>query len=243
MQRSLILGLFLLPFPAWAQDGKTEGTEAPRTVRARDGETVSLKLRVAEPGKNFLTVVTLPDPVAHVVSAWDPKDLSVEQEGKKLFLKLLSKAEGHLDIVTAGGAHVRLLILPAPASDPADSNVEVRLAPREAHEEKTSHRAGASGALLLVKAMRLGEVPPDATVRSGVSETLYSSTAIDIALLSVYETGRFRGYVLSLANKSDTEAYHVDVSRLQGERLVLVGAKDVVVHPRKSTRLYVVDWK
>ena len=91
--------------------------------------------------------------------------------------------------------------------------------------------------------MRLGDVPPDATVRSGGNEVLLRTARLEAKLHYVYETGRHRGYVLGLTNLSSNEAYHVDVRRFGGETLVLVGAKDVVIPPGKSTRLYVVDWK
>ncbi len=242
MRIASILALAVLRAPGSAQEEGEEKPGAARTVTVRDGETVTLMLRVAEPTKNLLTVVTLPEAVVHVLSAWDEKDLSVEQEGNRLFLKLLSKVEGHLDVVTSGGAHIRFLILPAEGTVPYDSNVLVKAAP--ARPVQGPPRApGASGALELVKAMRLGDVPPDATVRSGGGEVLFSSPDVDVALAWIYETGRFRGTVLALTNKSSSEAYHVDVSRFQGERLVLIGSKDVIVGPQKMTRLYIVEWK
>ena len=218
-----------------------------RTVRVKDGETVTVKVQVADAERNILSVVTLPDPVAHVVSAWDRKDLSLEHESNKLFLKLLSKVEGHVDVVTSSGAHYRFLLLPVPAEAPYDSNVIVKTRenaeddPKE--KEKARVRRSASGALELIKAMRLGEVPPLATVRKGNGEVLWTSPNAQVTLLYVYETARFRGYVLGLANHASKEAYHVDVTRFTGERLVLIGSKDVVVPPGKSTRIFVVDWE
>lgn len=238
MRLVAILALGVLPLSAFQEGQDKAGVT--RTVTVREGETVVLKLRMAEAGKNFLGVLTLPEAVAHVVSAWDPKDLSVEHESNRLFLKLLTKSEGHLDVVTAGGSHFRFLLAPAEPGSPYDSNVIVRTA---GSEVRAREEGGAGGALELVRAMRLGLIPPDATVRSGKNEVLYFSPAFEVGHLYTYETGRFRGDVLRLSNKSPGEAVYVDVTRWTGERLVLIGSKDVVVPPGKSTRLYVVDWK
>ncbi len=224
---------------------KADPAGASRTVVAKDGQTVTVKARVAEAGKNFLTVLALPDAVAHVVSSWDAKDLSLEQEGSRLFIKLLAKAEGFLDVVTTGGLHVRFFLVGVAAPGAFDSTIVVRIGGGEAPAPSApaGRRGGSGGALELAKAMRLGDVPPDATVRSGGNEDLLRMANLEAKLHYVYETARYRGYVLGLANLSLSEAYHLDVRRFGGEALVLVGAKDVVIPPGKSTRLYVVDWK
>lgn len=228
---------------AAAQEGSQAG--GSRTVSVKDGQTVIVKARVAEAGKHLLTALVLPEGVAHVLSSWDAKDLSLEQEGPRLFVKLLAKAEGHLDVVTTGGLHVRFLLVGVPAPEAYDATVVVRSAGAEAAAAPPpeGRRAGAGGALELAKAMRLGEVPPEATVRSGGNEILLRAGILEARLHYVYETGRFRGYVIGLSNLSEDEAYHLDVRRFGGEALVLIGAKDVVIRPGKSTRLYVVDWK
>ena len=234
-----------LAVPSAAQEEPAENPGAVRTVRARDGETIILKVRIADHERNLLSVVTLPDPIAHVVSAWDPKDLSLEHDAKKLFLKLLSKTEGHLDVITTSGTHYRFLVVPVAAPGPYDSNVVVKEGgERQAESGKASARKRtASGALELVKAMRLGEAPADATVRDGMKEVLWTGPTVELTLLYVYETGRFRGIVLGLTNRSPEEAYHVDVTRFTGETLVLIGSKNVIVPPGKATRVYLVEWK
>lgn len=215
---------------------------AKRTVTAKDGDTITLRVRVYQDGKSYPTVVALPEDVANLIHGWDQKYLSLDKEGKLLSITLLAKAEGYLDVVTVQGTHLRLLI--SPVSQAHDSTVTVRIgAPAASEPEKTARRGGASGALDLIRAMRLGDVPPDATVRSGGNEVLLRTAEITVSVHYIYETGRFRGYVLGIANSSSREAFHVDVSRFTGEKLVLVGAKDVVIAPGKSSRLYVVDWK
>ena len=236
---TLVFAVLSIPWTLSLAQDETAGPA--RTVTVTAGRTVPLKLRVAESTKNLVTVVTLPAAIAHVVSAWDAKDLSVEQEGNKLFLKLLGKVEGHLDVVTAEGAHYRLLVTPVQGPSPYDSSVLLEKAAPPADPSRKPARA--DGALELMKAMRLGEAPPDATVRPGGREVVFSSPDIDLSLLWTYETGRFRGHVLEVSNKSTSEAFHLDVARFRGERQVLIGSREVVVGPRGFTRLYLVEWK
>src|SRR5262245_50212553 len=85
---SLTLALGL---PGAAQD--TDSGRA-RTATAREGDAVPVTLAVADAAHNYLTRITFPDTVEKVVSAWNPKDLSVEHEGAMLFLKLLAPVRG-----------------------------------------------------------------------------------------------------------------------------------------------------
>ncbi len=207
-----------------------------REVTVKDGETVTIRLAVAANAKNVLTAVTFPGAIKSVISAWDPKDLSVEHDASKLFLKLLSKAEGHLDVLTVDGLHARLYLLPAAAE--FDSHLVLKRAP-DRPEPKASAPA-ASGALELIKSMRLGAVPADATVRRGAGELLFEDDRVRATLLWVYDSGLFRGFVAQVANRSDKDAACIDLSRFHAEDLVLIGTRETQVSPGKATRLYLV---
>lgn len=223
-----------------AQSGDDPATPGTRSVVCRNGQTVPLRLRVSTPSEHATTAVTLPDLVENVVSSWNDRDLSVEAEGAKLFLKLLTKAEGHLDVVTAGGTHVRLYIEPSPAPEPYDSHVTLKAAPEKSAPEAAGKLPDA---LELVRAMRLGLVPPGASVKRGGNALVSSSAEAECRLAFVYETTLYRGYVLRLTNTSPKAAYHVDVTRLSSPRLVLAGARSLVLAPGKSTLLYLILWK
>ncbi len=231
--------------PAFGQEDRTlEGKV--RSVVLKDGETVTVRVRVAEKDKNLVSVVALPDAVQHVLSGWNPKDLSLDHAENRLFVKLLAKTEGHLDVVTAAALHYRILIVPAASGAEYDSIVTVRRADAADAGEKDRKTAprNASGALELVRSMRLGEVPPDTSVRSGKGEVVIATEEFEASLLYVYETARYRGYVLGLVNRSKAEAYAVDFSRFKSDgSLVLLGARDMVVAPGKATRIYLVFWK
>ena len=201
----------------------------------------SQSCRVSTPTAHVLSAVTLPDPIRQVVSAWDRKDLSVEHAGSKLFLKLLQKVEGHLDLMTAMGGHYRLYLVPAPLGAEFDSHVT--LLSRGRGEGVKRPGRSASGALELARAMRLGKIPPGVSVRSGQGKGVLSTERLEARLLFVYEETRLRGYVLSLSNKSRKNSALVDVTRFTPARLVLIGARDLVLGPGEATRLYLVFWK
>lgn len=226
-----------------ARAQETPPGPAERQVSVKDGETVRIRVRVSTRDEHYSTVVRFPEPIAHVVSSWDPSQISVQDGESRLVLKLQAKAEGYLDVVLTGGTLVRLFVAGVTPPGPFDSAVQVRLADAPAAADNPPPRGAASGALELIRAMRLGEVPPDATVRTGRGEVLFQSPEIVVKALYVYETGRYRGWVLGLENLSARDAYPLDLTRFGGDSLVALGARDLVVLPGKSTRLYIVDWK
>jgi hypothetical protein len=217
---------------------------AERQVTVKDGETVRVLVRVSSREEHHSAVVRFPEPIAHVVSSWDPSQISVQEEDSRLVLKLQAKAEGYLDVVLVGGTLVRLFVSGVTAPAASDSAIQVRLG-GQAHPERESPapKGAASGALELIRAMRLGEVPPDATVRTGRGEVLFRALPIEVKALYVYETGRYRGWVLGVENLSSREAYPLDITRFGGDALVALGARELVIGPGRSTRLYVIDGK
>lgn len=211
-----------------------------RNVECKDGDTVRLRVRLSTPDLNVLTAVTLPDLVQNVVSSWNDRDLSVEVQGAKLFLKLLVKSEGHVDVVTTGGVHVRLYIEASPAGQPYDGHVVLKARPAKPTAEAARQLPDA---LELVRAMRLGTVPAGASVKSGGDAVIPTTGDIEGRVAFVYETTAYRGYVVRLKNTSPTTALHVDVTRFASPRLVLLGAKSLVVAPQKATVVYIILWK
>ena len=209
-------------------------------VSVRDGETVIVRVAVSDAANNLLSAVSFPEQIAEIISAWNPKDLSIEHGSNRLFLKLLSKTEGHLDVVLSSGAHVRLF-LAVSGADAADSHVVVKLP--ESRPRPPAAAATGSGALELIRAMRLGEVPAGASIRTGGKEIIFESKVVEARMLLAYDTMRYSGFVVELTNRSTTEAYHIDLTKFAAENLVLAAARDVVLKPDSSTKLYLVFWK
>lgn len=218
----------------------SEGTT--RAVVAKDGETIALRVRVSDPATHVLTVVAFPEPVTELVSAWNPKDLSLEEHGGRLFVKLFAKAEGHIDVLVASGMHYRLYIAPVAATGGAwDSLVTIARPAAPAAERTTGPgTASAGGAIELVRAMRLGKIPEGASVRgAGKAAPILATEDLVIRPVWLYEAARFRGWIVEFENRS-RENYRLDLSRLQAPGLVLAGSRDIVVAPRGRTRLYLI---
>lgn len=211
-----------------------------RTLECRNGDTILLRVRVSSSTENLLTAVTLPDLVENVVSSWSDRDLSVEVHGAKLFLKLLAKAEGHLDVVTTAGMHVRIYVKPAAPGVEHDGHVVLTSVPDKVTADASRKLPDA---LELVKAMRLGTIPPGASVKRGGERAIALGGDIEGRVAFVYETAAYRGYVLRITNASPSAAFHLDVTRFSAPRLVLAGAKSLAVAPRKSTFVFLVLWK
>lgn len=235
----MIARLAILVSLAGAQDGGRS-----RTVTPADGETTTIRVRISEANAHVVTVVALPEAVGHVVSSWDPKDISIEHVDAKLFLKLFSKVEGHLDVVAASGTHYRLYIAPVGAAAEFDSLVTIKRQPQA--EKSDTPRKSASGAIELVRAMRLGEISDGISARRVQEPKPIGSKAdehLEFRPLWIYDAPNFRGYVIEFVNHSPSESHRIDVSRFRAQGLVLAASRDIIVAPRARTRLYLVFWK
>jgi hypothetical protein len=215
-----------------------------RTVTLGELETTEIRVRVSQPGRTILTAVTFPAPVREILSAWNEKDLSLEHSGERLFVKLLAPSQGHLDALLASGRHVRLYLTPAQEGEVFDQSIQIQEPrPPFGAGSEGSRETRASGALELVRAMRLGEIPLGVTVRKGSGTVLFIARDLEATLSFVYEAAHFRGYIVRLANRSAELGYEVDLPRLEAEELVLSGARNLVVEPSSFTYLYLVFWK
>lgn len=243
MIKTLALGL-LLGLPLFGQDpapAPGAGMGVMRQSMLVDGGTVELRVRVSEPRKSVLSAVTFPCAIRNIVSAWNEKDLSIDHSGNRLFIKLLTPAQGHLDVLLEGERLVRLYVTPVKEDMPYDAALQILLAGPSLDPKAQSARA--SGALELVRAMRLGEVPPGVTVRKADGILLLETPHALATLAWVYDAPMFRGYVVKLSNQAVKLGYEVDLPRFHAEGLVLVGARNLVLEPRSFTYLYLVFWK
>lgn len=240
----VVIALALVAGLGSAQEEPAGNTGLSRTVTLSDGQTSEIRVRVSKPGKTVLTAVTFPAPIREIVSAWSEKDLSVEHSGERLFVKLLASSQGHLDAILTSGRHVRLYVVPVKDEDLYDAAVLVRDDKAGAVGDPNAGTGPrGAGSLELVRAMRLGEVPSDVTVRKGGGARLFATSDVEATLSWVYEAAFFRGYIVRIANISTTVAYEVDLPRIHAEDLVLVGARNLVVEPGSFTYLYLVYWK
>lgn len=222
--------LFLIA--AWmAQD--SDANARTRTVMYSENQ-IDIRLSAPQEGKNITTVVTFPEEALDsMVVPWQDSDLSLERHRNSLFLRLLHPVEGDLHVHGASGTLYRLRLRPVAAGQDYDGLV-ILSRPTQTPSPRTP-------AIELIRAMRLGEVPPDVTVRSA-SQPLFASQDLEVTLCYVYDSPLYLGYTLRLLNRT-TSSFRLDPSRFASEDLVLAGTREMVLQAGQSTSLYLVFWK
>jgi hypothetical protein len=203
--------------------------QAAREVVLSD-RPIEIRVPVATDAKHPAAVVTFPEEgLETLVAGWAEADLSVERKRENLFLKLLRKAEGDLHVLGASGTLYRLALRPAEGA--YDGRVSVRRAPAE-------DRRGTPEPVELIRAMRLGRRPREGKVLAWETP-LWSSAELAATARWIYETDRFRGFVIRVENRSRA-AVPLDASRYVGADLVVCGVREAVLEPGASTLLYLV---
>jgi hypothetical protein len=202
-----------------------------RDVRSSD-RPIELRVPVSTESAHLATVVTFPEEsLEALVSGWNEGDLSIERRRENLFLKLLRRSRGDLQVVGGSGALYRFSIVPA--EDRYDGHVRI-LASKE--EKRVVPEP-----VDLIRAMRLGRRPAEGTVLKS-DHPLSLTLELAAKVVYVYETAAYRGYVIRVENLSDAPQ-RLDPSRFLSKELVLAGAREMLVQPRDKTLLYLVFWK
>jgi hypothetical protein len=207
----------------------------PQEGRSRDvhptDRTIEILVPVAEETKHASTVITFPEEsLEALIAGWDENDLSLERRRDRLFVKLLRRAEGNLDVLGASGTLYRLYL--RPSDGPFDGHVLIL----GVRKEKTE-----IDSLELIRQMRLGQTPEWCHTRKA-SGILYRNETMVLSARYIYETEFHRGFVIVLENISE-ESLRLDLSRICGEGLDLVGSKDLVMDAKGRTILYLVFWR
>jgi hypothetical protein len=193
---------------------------------------VEIRVPVSADARHPATVVTFPEEsLEALVAGWNEGDLSVERRRENLFLKLLRRAEGDLHVLGVSGTLYRLALRPADGA--YDGHVRL-LVPR-------AKAAREPAPLELIRAMRLGRRPENATVLRAEG-LLYAGPDVATRAAYIYDTDALRGYVLRVENTS-AATVRVDPSRFTGRQLVLAGARDMVLEPGARTLVYLVFGK
>lgn len=193
--------------------------------------TVEIAVPVAGEAKHVSTVVSFPeDSLEALVAGWNEEDLSVERRRDRLFLKLLRRAEGDLHVVGSSGTLYRLYLRPADGA--ADGHVRI---------VRPSAPRSLPNAFDLIRAMRTSQIPEGVTARRASTELARSDRFV-LTTRTVYDTPSYRGYVVLLENVG-SETVRIDPSRFSGEGLDLIGAREMVVEPKRSTLVYLVYGK
>ena len=214
---------------------------AGRTVIHRAGESIPIAVPLSDAAKHRVTILSFPEPVARAIVPWSEEDISIETDGREVVLKLLRAVEG--DLAFRGRSEMLYQIRVATAKG-GDEDGFVRIVlPKERPDAPSLTIPAKSGAIELLRAMRLGEIPPHAKVTAAPKAVLHESTDLTVRPRLLYFTDSHEALVLELVNRRKEGPYRVDLSQFTAERLVLVGARELVIPPGGSTRLYLVFWK
>lgn len=193
---------------------------------------IELRVPVSTDTEHRATVVTFPEEsLEALVAGWNEGDLSIERRRENLFLKLLRKSQGDLQVLGASGTLYRFSIV---ATDGAYDG-HVRLLPPKEQKRQVPE------SVELLRAMRLGRRPPEgAVLRADQPLTVAPGLAAKVAY--VYESTTYRGFVVRIENTAGF-AQRLDPSRFQSKDLVLAGAREMLLPAGERTLLYLVFWK
>jgi hypothetical protein len=215
--------------------------DAGRTVIHRAGESIAIAVPLSDAARHRLTILSFPEPVARAIVPWSEEDISIETDGREVVLKLLRAVEGDLAFRGRSGTLYQIRVATAKGGD-EDGFVRIVL-PKEKPMATPVPAQAKSGAIELLRSMRLGERPPNASVTAAPDFVLHESTELIVRPRLLYVTDSHEGLVLELVNRRNDRPYRVDLSQFTAERLILVGARELVIPAGGSTRLYLVFWK
>lgn len=249
----LISGVLLQEKPPTSllPGGDLAGEDAAgrRSVIWKEGTSISLRVPVAAPGKEFMTCVSFPEEgIETAVTGWKDGEITAVQKRGLLFLRLAKKSEGQLNVIGASGTHYLLHLkgMENPEAGSFDDFLKILKKedqhPSDPLPKRANHRP--SGALELIQAMRLGLHPEGVKILRAKRELAYESPTLEIRLVYVYDAQSYRGMIYDVRNLTE-ERQAVDSSHLrgQGTALILTALRENVIPPQATTRLYAVIWK
>lgn len=241
MKTCFLIGVLFLSAALFGQDS-SPGKQIGRTrkVTIKPGAVTELCCPLSTPEESFTMAVEFPGEkaISNIVQAFSKDDVSLEAKSNRLFVKLLARVKGHVDVIGAGQALYRLYIRPVEKGEEADAFVTIV---RAINPEQASVEPAFPKPLKLATAMRLLQVPEGAQVCKGAGEpVIYRDGPVEYRLLYTYEYEGLVGWILKLSNTSEDQTFDVDLSRFSADRLVVLGARDLVLEPKSVTLLYLV---
>ena len=192
--------------------------------------------------------VTFPERIKAIPTGADPAALSLEIEGRRLFIQSLVEGfEARLFVIAAGGRMYQLhlteregepddrvqLVVPAP---PPVFGKEAEAEQRPAPGRRKRKRYGPLRRLLV--AMIEGEKLPGVSAVDH-AQTLFDDGAVAIRTLQVYVAGRYLGYVAQAENRG-TEPVALRLPEYQAAGLRAIAAERETLAPQETTRVYLV---
>lgn len=194
-------------------------------------EPYRLPLQVSNDQRSIQSVVHLVDEtsIAHLVTAFNKDDISIEIKQNKLFIKLLKDVEGSIDCIGASGHLYRVYVAPSKQTVPL---LTLRAPARPAPPPELPMP------LVLMRAMRRGQSEEGMDVKRSTAVLIEDSSFI-IQLQWVYRFDEWTGFVCTVRNRTERDL-RLDLSRFHAPGILLVGARDLRLGAGQVTRLYMV---
>lgn len=194
-------------------------------------EVIDVGLPVSTPERSRQAAIVFDDEeaVSKIVLGIDRDAVSVDVVENRVFVKLLRKADGHVDCIGTSGKLYRLRVH------------ESGQAPRGViHVRGQTPPAGPAlpAPLRLVRAMRTGRRLEGMRVRA-LDGLVYESARVTILAERLHRYLEYSGFVCRLRNKRESPI-QLDLSRFQGPGLLLVASRELKVPGKGETLIYFV---
>lgn len=191
--------------------------------------------------------VTFPERIEAIPTGADPAALSLEIEGRRLFIQSLVEGfQARLFVIAAGGRMYQLhlteregkpddrvqLVLPAPPVFGAEAPAEGRV------PAKRGGRKRESPLRRLLTAMMEGTKLPGVSVDDH-AQTLFNDGDLAIRTVRVYVAGRYLGYV-AVAENRGPRPVALRLPEYQAAGLRAIAADRETLAPHETTRVYLV---
>ena len=195
------------------------------------GDPVDIHIAVGVP-----TVVTFTEEIKSIPTSADPGALSLEIEGKRLFIQSLR--EGFSATLFVVGQSGRLHLLRLVEHDPPDTEVQLILpqAPPRFEEARASLQGNAMRRLLV--AMLKGDKLPGVEVLAH-SQSLASSKEVEIQTTHLYAAGRYLGFLGTARNLTEAP-FVLRLPEYQAPGLKAIAADLETIPVGGETRVYLV---
>ena len=216
---------------------------------ASPAQAARLEVSTGEPVEIFIsvgvpTVVTFPEEVRAIPTSADPEAVSMEAEGRRLFVQSLQ--EGFGGIVFVIGESDRLHILKFVERDPPDTEVQLVLpqAPPRFGDEpgrpgrSAARRSRGSSLRRLLGALLKGERLPGVEVVAH-DHVLALTEDVEIRTTHLYAAGRYLGFVGRARNLTEAP-FVLRLPEFQAQGLKAIGADDERIAAGGETRVYLV---
>ena len=208
------------------------------------GDPVEIHIAVGVP-----TVVTFPEEIKSIPTSADPGALSLEIEGKRLFIQSLR--EGFSATLFVVGQSGRLHLLRLVEHDPPDTEVQLILpqapprfeeappaVPGRPGRARRARRAQGNAMRRLLVAMLKGDKLPGVEVLAH-SQSLASSKEVEIQTTHLYAAGRYLGFLGTARNLTEAP-FVLRLPEYQAPGLKAIAADLETIPVGGETRVYLV---